>query len=527
MIPFHFAHPLALPLLLLAPLLYFLHRYGDRRRRIAFSRWSTAPAPPPPSLRRVLQAAAIVAIALALADPTSRRTGPTAAPHGSADIVFLLDVSRSMLAADVAPSRLARAKGIIREIAAQDRGNRVALLVFAGGQSVECPLTVDHAFFAEALDNASPDSVPRGGTRIGDAIHFAVERVFDDVQRDRRTIVVLSDGEDHESSPVAAAADAARAKVHIVTIGIGEDAGAVVPVSATDTSPFLYRGEPVRSRLDAGTLRAIGRDGAALSAGNGPFDAARVYRQWLAPAGQGTAAAESAGITWAALLSLAIILLVLEPRMLPRQSTAALLAGLLVLRPFTAHAQTVDEWFNKGLEALDQRQYVDAMRYFADASRWAPDIAEIRFNLAKSLYELHSYAEAALAFEHAAQIAKESHLKAQARLGQGNALFRDATEPPVNLDRGIPGLRAAIEAYRAALKIEPGLFAADINLKVAERRLREYVSGMQDRRPPQPGTPPQPPQPRPPANADDILRQNHRAQPPRTLAKPGAVDKDW
>src|SRR5262249_31009081 len=195
---------------------------------------------------------------------------PDTAPQGSADIVFLLDVSRSMLATDIAPNRLAHAKSIVREIAGLDRGNRLALVAFAGGQAVACPLTVDHAFFGDALIDVSSASVDRGGTRIGDAIRFVMERVFDDVQRARRTLVILSDGEDHESEPQSAAEDAARAGVHVVTIGIGQEAGAIVPLSASDASPFLYQGQPVRSRLDAATLRAIVQDGAYLSDASEP-----------------------------------------------------------------------------------------------------------------------------------------------------------------------------------------------------------------------------------------------------------------
>jgi Ca-activated chloride channel family protein len=506
-------HPTALLLLALIPLLYLLHAYADRRRRISLSRWTAAPQSTRPHHARALQAAAIVAITVALTAPGARPTAITA--KGSADIVFLLDVSRSMLAADIAPNRLARAKEIIRDIARQDRGNRVALVAFAGGQSVECPLTVDHGFFGEALGGASPDSVARGGTRIGDAIHFALDRVLDDAQRDRRTIVVVTDGEDHESDPGAAAADAERAKVNVVTIGVGEEAGAIVPISATDPEPFLYHGAPVRSQLDARLLQSMGR---YRHAGN--VDAASIYREWLAPAGQGSAAIEPSSVTWTLLLAIAIVLLAIEPR----RAMAVMMACVLIL---PARAQTVDEWFKNGLEALDKKQWADALRYFGDAARWAPDVPEIRFNLSKALYEMHSFTEAALGFEHAAQLAKDPHLRAQACLGQGNSLFRDATQPSTNSLRAVAGLRASIDAYREALKLEPDMFAADINLKVAQRKLREYLDRSQNNQPPgPPGTQPQP-QPRPQATADDILKQSHRTQPPRTLAKPGPVDKDW
>jgi Ca-activated chloride channel family protein len=523
----HFVRPLWLLVLLLLPAGYLIYAYGDRKRRLTLARWTTSRAAGRPMLLRALQAAAVAAIALALAEPAWRSGTATTQPRGSADIVFLLDVSRSMLAADVAPNRLALAKGIIRDLADQDRGNRVALLAFAGGQSIECPLTVDHAFFIEALREASPASVPRGGTRIGEAIQFALDRVFDDVQRDRRTMVVVSDGEDHGGAVEMAVAEARRAKIHVVSIGIGEDAGALVPVSATDSAPFLYHGAPVRSRLDAAALRSVADGGMYAEAGSARLDAVAIYRRWLAPAGHGSAAMEGAGIAWTVLLTLSIVLLAVEPRIRMTQATSAALAMILVLHPYAANAQTVDEWFGRGLDALEKHQYQDAVRYFGDAARWAPESPEVRFNLSKTLYELHSYPEAALSFEHAAKLAKERHLKAQSYLGQGNSLYRTATERPVVPERSIPDLRAAIQAYHSALSAEPGLFAADINLKVAERKLREYLQQFQNRSRPEPDGPGRLPAPRPPAKAEDILRESRRTQAIQSLAKPGSVDKDW
>src|ERR1043165_2541952 len=118
--PLHFAHPAALLVLLLVPLLYGVHGYGDRRRRIALALWSPSAPPTRAAVKLTLQSAAIAVIAVALAGPTWRPPQPPTAARGSSDIVFLLDVSRSMLAADVQPDRLARAKSVVRQVAAQD-----------------------------------------------------------------------------------------------------------------------------------------------------------------------------------------------------------------------------------------------------------------------------------------------------------------------------------------------------------------------------------------------------------------------
>src|SRR6516162_6249693 len=117
----HFAHPAALALLVAAPACYAMHAYGARRRRIALERWS-GEAAPGRTWKGLLQSAALACVAIALAGPSISTHAPDTAPQGSADIVFLIDVSRSMLATDIAPNRLAHAKSLVREIAGLDRG---------------------------------------------------------------------------------------------------------------------------------------------------------------------------------------------------------------------------------------------------------------------------------------------------------------------------------------------------------------------------------------------------------------------
>jgi Ca-activated chloride channel family protein len=435
-------------------------------------------------------------------------------------MVFLLDVSRSMLAADALPNRLARAKAVIGQLAAQARGDRLGLVAFAGSQAVACPLTVDHSFFREMLDEASPASVARGGTLLGDAISFALERAFDDVKRDSRTLVIVSDGEDHDSAPEEAARAAAGARIRMVSIGIGSLGGAQVPTSATDSTPFQYQGATVISRLDPSALRRLGN----YVDGNTALDAAAVYARWIGRAGSaGATPSEAGGAAWAALLAAAILLLAAEPTVRERRAAAAIAAAALLLHPAAAMAQTVEEWFGRGAKEREQRHYQEAIHYFADAAAWSPAVAEIRFNLAKVLYLDRSWGEAALSFEHTARIATDPHLRTIAKIGQGNSLFRDATtrrnEPALSMTQ----LHQAIEAYRAALRIEPDNFTADVNLKVAERRLRDLLrnpSGLaMDDRPPSARGPL--PDPR------HLLRQPRLPASPTSSLRQVPIGKDW
>ena len=146
------------------------------------------------------------------------------------DLFVLLDVSRSMLAEDVAPSRLERAKSDIRDLLSRLIRDRVALVVFAGKTAVKAPLTNDHGFFLSVLDEIDTDSAPRGGSHIGDGIRKCLEILPSDENRDQ-VIILITDGEDHESFPLEAAHQARERGVKIIAVGLGDAKdGARVPV---------------------------------------------------------------------------------------------------------------------------------------------------------------------------------------------------------------------------------------------------------------------------------------------------------
>jgi Ca-activated chloride channel homolog len=200
------------------------------------------------------------------------------------DVVFLVDVSRSMLAQDVKPSRLERTKLWIKDLASTLQGDRVGLVAFAGASSVKCPMTLDYGFFTLAVDELSPRSVPRGGTLIGDAIRKTLTDLFGDQPGTARDIVLITDGEDHESFPVEAARHAAELGVRIIAIGIGSDEGAAVPEGEKGggSQGVEFEGRQVRSKLEAGTLSQIAQasaKGVFLNVGTGTIDLDTVYHQ--------------------------------------------------------------------------------------------------------------------------------------------------------------------------------------------------------------------------------------------------------
>jgi Ca-activated chloride channel family protein len=206
------------------------------------------------------------------------------------DVVFVLDVSRSMLAEDLAPNRLERAKLAIADVIDKLRGDRVGLLVFAGTAAVKCPLTLDYGFFRMMLDNVTTESISRGGTMIGDALRLVLDQMLDAQEKKYKDIVLITDGEDHESFPIEAAKAAAEKGVRLFIIGLGdENEGKRIPVvDASGRRTFMrYEGKEIWSRLDAETLRemALAAPGSRyLNVATGTIDLGEVYMQLIGSA---------------------------------------------------------------------------------------------------------------------------------------------------------------------------------------------------------------------------------------------------
>ena len=214
--------------------------------------------------------------------------------HASADIMVVLDVSRSMLAEDAAPNRLDRAKAEIAELLGQLDQDRIGLVAFAGRAAVLCPLTVDHGFFSMILRGTDTRSVGRGGTRIGDALNEAIDAFQPGDQA--KLILLITDGEDHDSFPLDAADRATEAGIQIVAIGFGSEEGSAITVTDPETgarSVLVDNDENVvHSRLDGEMLReiALRTDGVYVPAGVAALDLESIVEEHIEPLARGAAA---------------------------------------------------------------------------------------------------------------------------------------------------------------------------------------------------------------------------------------------
>ena len=287
-----------LHLLWLLPVLVGLFVYATQRRKRALRTFIDAglldriPVSVSHVKRRWKAALMVLAAAfmvVALTRPAWNPKPKTIERRGR-DVVFLLDVSKSMLAEDLAPNRLDRAKLAIRDCVERLEGDRVALVAFAGTAAVKCPLTLDYGFFRMMLDRVSVNSIARGGTMIGDALRRIMADVFDDQEKQYKDIILITDGEDHDSFPVEAAEKAGERGVRLLILGLGdENEGKRIPITDSNgRRTFMkYNGQEVWSRLDGDTLRKMANatpGGKYLNVATGVIDLGDVYTKLVASA---------------------------------------------------------------------------------------------------------------------------------------------------------------------------------------------------------------------------------------------------
>jgi len=238
-------------------------------------------------LRFSLIAVSMMCVVFALMQPVVPGQEQVQETSVEADVVIALDLSKSMLAEDAPPNRLERAKYEIMEMVDAMPGYRFGLVGFAGSASVLCPLTTDVGFFQMTLNNASPKSISRGGTSLGSALRKGIATFAGGTAP--KLLVVITDGEDHDSAPLEATEDALDLGIPIVTIGFGSEDGSPIvltdPETGAKTQLTDRDGNTVISRLDGELLReiALKTEGAFIPAGVASLDLEGIVQQHITP----------------------------------------------------------------------------------------------------------------------------------------------------------------------------------------------------------------------------------------------------
>jgi Ca-activated chloride channel family protein len=248
-------------------------------------RFERAIGPTRRTARAIMLVGALLLLVIGLLDPRLGIRFERVAQR-NIDVIFALDTSRSMLAEDLRPTRVARASQYIEDVVDQAVGDRFGLVVYGGTPTLKVPLTRDQHAIKLALDEIVPRTGRRGGSMIGDAIRLS-EDALSIGDAGFKTIIILSDGDDMGSYPVEAAAAAAEAGISIWTIGIGDEIdGSRIPIDVEGERIYLtHDGQEVWSVMKPDMLKEIAAaaSGQFIPAGTSNLDLADIYNQIIAP----------------------------------------------------------------------------------------------------------------------------------------------------------------------------------------------------------------------------------------------------
>ena len=216
-------------------------------------------------LKLVVLAMAVVCFCIALVNPKVGTKLETVTREG-VDIVFAIDVSKSMLAEDVAPSRLEKAQQLTAQIINNLVSDRVGIIAYAGKAVPQLPITTDYAAAKMFLQNMNTDMLSSQGTAIDEAIQLS-RTYFNDAEQTNRVLVIISDGEDHNDLNLGVAKAAAKEGIKIFTIGVGSEKGGPIPLKRNGVVMRYkknQKGETVITKMNSNTLTAIAEEANGL-----------------------------------------------------------------------------------------------------------------------------------------------------------------------------------------------------------------------------------------------------------------------
>ncbi len=466
-----FARPEMLFFIWAVPVVLAVFWYGMRRRKRILSGFASAHAlkaiaPARSRQRRWLKAglilAAILLISLALAGPQYGYHWQEIERKG-VDLIIALDCSRSMLATDISPSRLDRAKREVYDLIGMMKGDRLGLVAFAGTAFMQCPLTLDYGAFHLFLQHMGPDSMPVGGTNLAEAITVA-RKAFDRKSPSEKAVILITDGEHTGAGdPMEAARQAKEAGIRLFCIGVGSQEGVPVP-DANGGLKKDRKGNIVISKLDEETLKkmAVLTQGGYVRSVAGDMDLDAIYQTEIRGKMEQQTLESGRKRVWEDRyqwpLLLAVLALVAELFIRARKKHVAALVLAFCLGaalPGPSVAGPMDQ----GLLHYENGQYEKALKHFIDAQLEDPDNPRILYNIGNAYYRLEEYQKAADSFQSAAK-AEQALLKQKSLYNLGNARFRQGS------------YEKALESYQQALAIAPDDPQAKENIEFVKKVIK-------------------------------------------------------
>ena len=413
------------------------------------------------------------------------------------DVMVVLDVSKSMLARDIKPSRLDKAKQLLMLLLDKLDNDRIGLVLFAGRAYLQMPLTSDHGSARMYIQNASPDAVPTQGTVIAEALRMA-NTAFNSKERKFKSILLISDGEDHDPDALKTAKDLAKAGVMINTIGIGSPEGSPIVDPATGELKKDEQGNTVISKLNEAELQQLS------TATNGQYLRLENLDDALITMAQQIDSAEKKSMSDAEFvdyisyfqwfLGLGLVFLVFEfffserrpaarekrdrnvaakvapatPRAANSVAPAATLLALAILvSTFRANAQNPNTQIRSGNRAYKKGQYDQSVQKYQQAVQQTPNNPTANYNLGNAQFKNNKFDEAAHAYDATVQNSQDTAMKEKGYYNKGVAMIRQKK------------LQESIDAWKNALKLDANDLEARENLEKALKEQKQQQQQQQ------------------------------------------------
>lgn len=484
----YLAQPLYLLLILLIPLMYIAYWLMRRWRKRRIARFgdpdlvsSLAPLVPRRKgwLKLTLISLALLFFAIGMARPQLGAILKEKQVKG-AEIMVVLDVSNSMLAEDYSPNRLERAKLAISKLVDELQGDRIGLIIFAGESFVQLPVTSDYVSAKIFLSSITTESVPVQGTAMGEAIRTAI-RSFTSESENSRAIILITDGENHEDDPVAAARDAVDMGARVFCIGVGSPEGKPIPVDGELLKD--KDGNIVVTRLDEATLKEVASAGKGLyvRAGNTEFGLNPVIDEIrsLEEKDFQSVVFEEYDEQYMYFFAIALIFMLIEFMISDTRNRRSLFGSgkgmvavliLMLASPVMLQAQSDRSEVRAGNRDFRKGEFREAELDYKRALVEDSTSITAKYNLGNALYRTESYSEA------------ELYLK-----GLGDSLksvspsrASDCFHNSGNLALKQKKYQEAVDAYKESLRLEPDNFETKSNLAYAQKMLKEQQQQQQN-----------------------------------------------
>jgi len=475
-----FEHPNLLWLLLvLPPALALFFWWSERTRQKLLTQFvearllATLTAGISPARRKFrfsLIVAAVALLLIALARPQYGYDKEEVRQNGL-DIVVAVDTSKSMLATDIPPSRLGRAKLAALELMQTAKADRLGLVAFAGEAFLACPMTIDDTAFQQSVQALDVNSIPQGGTAIAEAINTALAAFKEN--GNHKALVLFTDGEDNDEGALAAAQNAAKEGLKIFTIGIGSADGTLVQIpDGNGGSDYIRdeKGQVVKTKLNESLLQQIaGATGGFYLPLRGADTINTLYERGLAPLPKSEGAEKLVRryheqFQWP--LALALLLLFVEFLLPPRKQTkskAAVVTTLFVffLLPTVTYASPAS-----ALHEYKSGNYTNALTEFSKLAEVQTNDLRLVFNAGDAAYRATNFDLAQKLFQQVT-LSPDLKLQQQAFYNLGNVQFQVAKQAQ-DLDGLEQGFDAAAKIYSRAVLLNTNDVDALFNYRFAQ-----------------------------------------------------------